>query len=130
MLKIRNKNFIKYFFFRNDIRCPSINTSINSTNSADRLGELVTSNTVKPACKRQKTNSVNSDRETDDGISYNVDNDNDNDNEFRQQENILKLAILRVQLDREEKESKIRMKQEKLKLNILKLQLLKENQPS
>lgn len=75
---------------------------------------------------RQRINSVNSDRETDNIISHNV----GSNNEFRQQENILKLAILRAQLNKEEKESKIRMEQEKVKLNILKLQLKRKKSAS
>ncbi|KYN09704.1 PREDICTED: uncharacterized protein LOC108769598 [Trachymyrmex cornetzi] len=74
--------------------------------------------------KNQKISS-NNDQKANNGTSNNV-----NSNiEYKRRENLLKLKLLRTQLNREireEEESKIRMEQEKIKLNILKLQLKRE----
>ncbi|KYN35152.1 hypothetical protein ALC56_10326 [Trachymyrmex septentrionalis] len=103
-----------------NIRVQSTSAPANSTNvtnvsrkSSFDVGEFVH--------KKQKISSSN-DQKANNGTSNNV----NSDIEFKRRENILKLKLLRTQLNREEEESKIRMEQEKIKLNILKLQLKRE----
>lgn len=98
----------------------STSVPTNSTNVASVSGtSFDVVEFVHGPRKKQKISSSNDQK-------ANNETSNNSVIEFKKRENILKLKILRAQLNREEEESKIRMEQEKIKLNILKLQLKRE----
>ncbi|XP_011062519.1 PREDICTED: uncharacterized protein LOC105150861 [Acromyrmex echinatior] len=84
-----------------------------------RIDNIRVQSTSVPA---NSTNVTNVSRKS----SFNVGTSNNvnSDIEFKRRENILKLKLLRAQLNREEEESKIRMEQEKMKLNILNIRVI------